>query len=133
MEIERGNILAATRFVIKELLDYALLHQLSVVEYDDRNQNSSVLSEIVTRLLHIIENGVCHGITCSVQKSSLSIPLLDPWLLICHLPGDDNHLVDNASAYDDIKTGLGKTRLWIRNALMSKVCFSFFLLILSSN
>ncbi|KAL5968928.1 RUN and FYVE domain-containing protein 2 [Taenia solium] len=125
MEIERGNILAATRFVIKEILDYALLHQLSVVEYDDQNQNSSVLFEIVTRLLHIIENGVCHGITCSVQKSSISILLLDPWPLICHLPGEDNRLVDDASVYDDIKTGLGKTRLWIRNALMSKQLGSF--------
>ncbi|EUB57025.1 RUN and FYVE domain-containing protein 2 [Echinococcus granulosus] len=127
MEIERGNILAAARFVIRELLDYALLHQLSVVEYDDQNQDSSGLSEIVTRLLHIIENGVCHGINCSVRKSSTAIPLLDPWPLIFHLPGEDNTLVDNVSVYDDVKTGLGKTRLWIRNALMSKQLGSFIL------
>ncbi|VDD77058.1 unnamed protein product [Mesocestoides corti] len=122
MEIERGNILVAARFVVRELLDYVSTHQLAVVNYDVECENSTNLSTITSRLLCIIECGICHGLAPAAARSSkpvTSIPLPNPWPIISHANIGCRSLVDSVCLFDDIKTGLGRTRLWIRHALMS--------------
>uniref|UniRef100_A0A5K3FPX7 RUN domain-containing protein n=1 Tax=Mesocestoides corti TaxID=53468 RepID=A0A5K3FPX7_MESCO len=124
MEIERGNILVAARFVVRELLDYVSTHQLAVVNYDVECENSTNLSTITSRLLCIIECGICHGLAPAAARSSkpvTSIPLPNPWPIISHANIGCRSLVDSVCLFDDIKTGLGRTRLWIRHALMSNL------------
>lgn len=121
MEIERSNIIAATRFVIQEILDHVSLYHLSVVEYEEESQDSSAHAKIVARLLCIIENGICHGIPFSHPNIPNSVPPVNPWPIICCLYKEREILNGSASVCDEVKSGLGKTRLWIRNALMSKV------------
>lgn len=124
MEIERGNILAATQFAIRELLDFASVNQLNVIDYDECNNTLTDLSCIVSRLLVAIERGICHGLPHSVQKQTSHVQSTatpDPWPVICHMSSVSQHLLDNVNLVDDVSSGLGKTRLWIRFALMNKV------------
>ncbi|KAM7539157.1 hypothetical protein Aperf_G00000053535 [Anoplocephala perfoliata] len=118
MDIERENIIAATRFATQEILDYVSHNKISVVEYDCSGQDSSILCKIVARLLCIIENGICHGLK-SPESSSNSSP--DPWSILQIVNLNEQFQNGHAVAFEDIKTGLGKARLWIQQSLMSKV------------
>ncbi len=132
MEIERGNILAASRFVIRELLDFLSSNQLSVVDFDETSNSITDLSSVVSRLLCTIERAICHGIAPTSIKNSKHNDcnrLPDPWPVICHMSAGFQNLIDSVNLVEDVKTGLGKTRLWIRHAMMNKVQTSIYSLI----
>lgn len=126
MDVDRENIIAATRFATQEILEHISHNKISVVEYDCNKQDSSLLYQIVARLLCIIENGICHGLK-AFESGSNDFP--DLWNILRVVNFDEQPQNGHVVAFENIKTGLGKIRLWIRQSLMSKVPpFSYLIL-----
>nr|CDS34475.2 hypothetical transcript [Hymenolepis microstoma] len=116
-DVERESILAATRFATREILEYINRFKISCVEIDACDQTSSTLCHIVSRLLCIIENGVCHGLK-STEPNSPNSP--DPWPVLRFAKFDERSQHKRDEITRSIKTGLGRTRFWIRQSLVYK-------------
>ncbi|VDL60443.1 unnamed protein product [Hymenolepis diminuta] len=116
-DVERENILAATRFTTREILEYVSRFMVSSVEFDTCDQTSTTLYQIVARLLCIIENGICHGLKLTEPNSSNSP---DPWSVLRFANFDEHNQREHDEIIKNIKTGLGKTRFWIRQSLVRK-------------
>ncbi|VDN98138.1 unnamed protein product [Rodentolepis nana] len=117
VDVERESILAATRFATNEILEYINHFKISCVQIDTHDQTPNTFCQIVSRLLCIIENGVCHGLKLT-EPNSPNSP--DPWPILSYAKFDEQCQHNHDEIARNIKTGLGRARFWIRQSLVCK-------------
>ncbi|KAF7231869.1 hypothetical protein EG68_11900 [Paragonimus skrjabini miyazakii] len=164
MEIERANLLAFARMVIRDVLQTTSENAHVIMYEDDPNAKPAVITA-VKRLLIIIEHCLCHGLRrslpviddnnysgdvfansgflrhsnaifkrakdrCFADTSFHGQSCLrpDPWPVLLHLEQlvtSCNRLSETVNTMTELRTGLGRSRAWIIQALMQKVNFLF--------
>ncbi|KAA3672742.1 uncharacterized protein DEA37_0007680 [Paragonimus westermani] len=165
MEIERANLLAFSRMVIRDVLQNTSENPHVIMYEDDPNAEPAVITA-VKRLLTIVEHCLCHGLRrslpiiddnsysgdaftnggflrhsnaifklakdrcladTSIHGQSFLQP--DPWPVLLHLEqlvASCNRLSETVNTMSELRTGLGKSRAWILQALMQKSLSAYF-------
>ncbi|KAF8565813.1 hypothetical protein P879_07689 [Paragonimus westermani] len=165
MEIERANLLAFARMVIRDVLQNTSENPHVIMYEDDPSAKPAVITA-VKRLLTIVEHCLCHGLRRSlpvIDDNSYSGDLFtnggflrhsnaifklakdrclsdtsihcqsclqpDPWPVLLHLEqllASCNRLSETVNTMSELRTGLGKSRAWILQALMQKSLSAYF-------
>nr|VZI27782.1 unnamed protein product [Spirometra erinaceieuropaei] len=124
MDVERRNILFVLERCIAKLHDLLSdQHQTAIIFDDESEEPYSPTTEVLSQLLNALECGLCHGVVCFSGTDSLLVCAIDPWTVICRATSPlvrGRSLINEVEEIDEVKTGLGKARLWLRKALMSK-------------
>lgn len=119
-KIERCNLISICKLVMKSLIDSSLSKG-----YKPGSESDDIHLE---RFLIVLENILYHE---SRGKKGLLKESRDVWRLIEHLGCFSRNILDMVTSIRDmsnIKTGLGRTRAWLRLAMMQKKLAEYFAL-----
>ncbi|XP_018654522.1 LOW QUALITY PROTEIN: putative run and fyve domain containing protein [Schistosoma mansoni] len=176
METERSNLLSIVKLVVRDLIRLTFDQQQVFLDEniwgESRTVHGEDVSNIVWRLLSVVEHCLCHGLrresttpdsfndfnqrtsskelmksattvirrACDHAVSTANIFMKNsshpnPWPVLLEaekLSKTTDSISKTVDTMTEIRTGLGRSRVWLRQALMRKQLGEFFQVIIDS-